>query len=103
MRREIYGALVGFAVGSVVVLAALAWMIARFVTPELRWWEVVHTSINAIMISIVLGGLEPVINFLEEKDVQSKYNPALHLGCRRNQSLIRVMSAMKSGIFAFPT
>jgi hypothetical protein len=37
------------------------------------------------------AGLEPVINFLEEKDVQSKYIPALRLGCRRSESLIRVM------------
>jgi hypothetical protein len=35
--------------------------------------------------------LEPVINFLEEKDVQSKYIRALRLGCRRNGKLIRVM------------
>ena len=57
MRREIYVALIAFVVGFVVMLAALAWVIVRFVTPEARWWDVLHTSINAIMISVVFGGL----------------------------------------------
>jgi 1,4-alpha-glucan branching enzyme len=35
--------------------------------------------------------LEPVINFLGEKDVQSIYNWALRLGCRRSPDPIRVM------------
>jgi hypothetical protein len=57
MRREIFGALVAFVVGFVVMLATWAWVIVRFVTPEARWWDVLHTSINAIMISVVFGGL----------------------------------------------
>ncbi len=57
MRRGIIGALIAFVVGSVVMLATLAWVIVRFVTPEERWWDVLHTSINAIMISVVFGGL----------------------------------------------
>lgn len=57
MRREIFVALIAFVVGFVVVLATLAWVIVRFVTPEARWWDVLHTSINAILISVVLGGL----------------------------------------------
>ena len=57
LRGEIFVAVVGFLVGFVVVLATLAWVIVRFVIPEARWWDVLHTSINAIMISIVLGGL----------------------------------------------
>jgi hypothetical protein len=32
-------------------------LIVRFVTPEARWWDVLHTSINAILISVVFGGL----------------------------------------------
>lgn len=57
MRREIFGALVAFVVGFVVMLATWAWVIVRFVTPEARWWDVLHTSITAIMISLVFGGL----------------------------------------------
>jgi hypothetical protein len=45
-RREIFGALAAFAVGLVVMLAILAWLIVRFVTPGARWWEVMHTSIT---------------------------------------------------------
>ena len=57
MRREIYVALAAFVIGTVVMLAILAWLIVRFVTPGARWWEVLHSSIDAILISIVLGGL----------------------------------------------
>lgn len=57
MRREIFISLIAFVIGFIVMLASLAWVIVRFVTPEARWWEVVHTSINAILISLVLGGL----------------------------------------------
>src|SRR5262245_60531643 len=57
MRQAIIGALIAFVVGFIVMLATLAWLIVRFVTPEARWWEVLHTSINAIMISVVFGGL----------------------------------------------
>ena len=39
----------------------------------------------------IQSSLEPVINFLAEKDVQSKYIPALSLGWRRSENLIRVM------------
>jgi hypothetical protein len=56
-RREIVVALIAFVVGFVVMLATLAWVIVRFVTPEARWWDVLHTSINAILISVVFGGL----------------------------------------------
>jgi hypothetical protein len=57
MRRGIVVTLVAFVVGFVVMLATLAWVIMRFVTPEARWWDVLHTSINVIMISVVFGGL----------------------------------------------
>jgi hypothetical protein len=57
MRREIFGACAAFVLGFVVMLAMLAWVIATFVTPEARWWDVLHTSISAIMISVVFGGL----------------------------------------------
>jgi len=56
-RREIYVAIVAFVVGFLVVLATLSWLIVRFVTPETRWWDVLHTSVNAILISVVFGGL----------------------------------------------
>src|SRR5262245_59786034 len=57
MRREIIASLIAFAVGFVAMLLTWAWVIVRFVTPGARWWEVLHTSVNAILISIVLGGL----------------------------------------------
>ncbi|HSU55071.1 MAG TPA: hypothetical protein VLT36_13520 [Candidatus Dormibacteraeota bacterium] len=57
MRREIWVALIAFVLGFVVVLASLSWLIVRFVTPEARWCDVLHTSINAILISVVFGGL----------------------------------------------
>lgn len=57
MRRGIIGALIAFVVGFVVTLAALAWLIVQFVTPEARWWDVLHTSLSALLISVVLGGL----------------------------------------------
>jgi hypothetical protein len=43
--------------------------------------------------------LEPVINFLKEKSVHCKYNPALSWGWQQNEKVIRVMSATKNGIF----
>jgi hypothetical protein len=57
LRRELLGTLVAFAVGFLVMLATFAWVIVRFVTPEARWWDVLHTSITGIMISVVFGGL----------------------------------------------
>ena len=57
MRRTIYGALLAFLAGFVVMLAAWAWLIARFVVPEGRWFDVLHASIEAILISFVFGGL----------------------------------------------
>jgi hypothetical protein len=56
-RRKITVTLVAFVVGFFVMLAALAWLITRFVTPEARWWDVLHASVSAILISFVLGGL----------------------------------------------
>jgi hypothetical protein len=57
LRREVCVALTAFVVGFVVVLAVLGWLMVRFVTPEAHWWNVLHTSITAIMISVVVGGL----------------------------------------------
>jgi len=56
-RQEIYASLIAFVVGFIGTLTLSAWVIVRFVTPEARWWDVVHTSINAIMISFVFGGM----------------------------------------------
>jgi hypothetical protein len=49
-----------------------------------------------------LLSLEPVMNFEGEKSVQSKYIPALRLGCRHDEQIIRVMSAMRNGPSALP-
>ena|SRR5947209_3982275 len=57
LRRELVVAFFAFLMGFVVVLAALAWLIVRFITPAARWWDVLHMSLNAILISVVFGGL----------------------------------------------
>ena len=56
-RLEIYASLVAFVVGFFGMLALWGWLIVRFVMPEVRWWDVVHTSVSAIMISFVFGGM----------------------------------------------
>ena len=57
MRRELYVAIIAFVVGFIGMLAAWGWVVVHFVVPEVRWWEVVHTSINAILVSFVIGGM----------------------------------------------
>jgi hypothetical protein len=57
MRREILVAFIAFVLGFVVTLVTLGWLIVHFVTPEAHWWDVLHTSINALLISVVFGGL----------------------------------------------
>jgi hypothetical protein len=52
---------------------------------------------GAVLIFIVAKMLEPVMHFFEEMSVLCKYIPALGLGCRRAEQVIRVTSAMKSG------
>src|SRR6266404_9050729 len=42
-----------FILGFIAVLLLLGWLIAHFVTPEAPWWDVLHTSFNAILISFV--------------------------------------------------
>ena len=56
-RREICVGLIAFFVGTVSMLAAFTWLIVRFVTPDARWWDILHTSIYAVLISIVFGSL----------------------------------------------
>lgn len=57
MRRELVVGLIAFVVGFVAMLAALAWVIVRFVVPEAHWWDVAHMCIHATWISLVFGGL----------------------------------------------
>ena len=57
MRREIIVALIAFVVGFVTMLATWVWLIVGFFIPEAPWWEILHTSLNAILISVVFGGL----------------------------------------------
>src|SRR3974390_2727014 len=47
---------VSFFVGFFAVFALIAWLIAHFIVPGDRWWEILHAGVNAILIS-VLGGL----------------------------------------------
>ena len=56
LRQTIYVGLIAFILGFAVVLAALGWLIASFVPPDGRWWDILHVSINAVLIS-VFGGL----------------------------------------------
>ena len=39
----------------VALLFLCGWLITRFVTPDARWWDILHTSLNAILISFVLA------------------------------------------------
>ena len=57
MRRELLVGIIAFVVGFVVMLATLAWLIVHFVLPEAHWWDVLHMCINALMISVIFGGL----------------------------------------------
>jgi hypothetical protein len=57
LRQMIYVCLIAFVVGFFAVLATLGWLIARFVAPDGRWWDILHVSIGAILISVVFGGL----------------------------------------------
>jgi len=56
LRQTIYTGLIAFVVGFVAVLATLGWLVASFVAPDGRWWDILHASLNAILIS-VFGGL----------------------------------------------
>jgi hypothetical protein len=42
-----------FLLGFVAVLLLLGWLIAHFVAPAARWWDVLHSGFNAIVISFV--------------------------------------------------
>lgn len=57
MRRETRIGLTAFFIGFIGMLVTLGWLIVHFVVPETRWWEIVHTGFNAIMISFVFGGM----------------------------------------------
>ena len=57
MHRELIAGLIAFVVGFIVMLAALAWLIVHFVAPDARWWDILHMCINALMISVIFGGL----------------------------------------------
>jgi len=56
MRQTLYAALAAFPVGFVLVLVALGLLVYHVVTPDARWWEILHISINSILIS-AFGGL----------------------------------------------
>ena len=55
MRREIFAAFIAFFVGFVAALVALGWLIQHFVSPESRWWEILHMGISSILISVLVG------------------------------------------------
>ena len=55
-RRELAVASIAFAVGFLVTATTLCWLIWRFAAPEAGWWDILHSAINLIPIS-VLGGL----------------------------------------------
>jgi len=56
LHREVYAGLIAFVVGFFVTLAALEWLLVRLVDPDTRWWQILHFSISATIISVI-GGL----------------------------------------------
>jgi hypothetical protein len=48
--------LFAFIIGFLGMLALLEWVLLRFVEPGTHWWEILHYSVNAIIISVVFGG-----------------------------------------------
>jgi cytochrome c biogenesis protein CcdA len=56
LRQMIYLGLLSFVLGFVAVLAIIGWLVAHFVAPDGRWWDILHASVNAILISF-FGGL----------------------------------------------
>src|SRR5204863_8454267 len=42
-----------FIIGFIAAMFLMGWIIARFVAPEARWWDILHTSFNSILISFV--------------------------------------------------
>jgi len=56
-RQVIFVGLISFVVGFVVTLAALAWLMMRFGIADEHWGTILHLSIIAFLISLVLGGL----------------------------------------------
>jgi hypothetical protein len=54
-RREVYGAIVSFVVGFLGAAVTCGWLILRFMGPETRWWEIPHTIIVAMGVSLIAG------------------------------------------------
>jgi len=42
-----------FTLGFIAVLSLLGWLVAHFIAPEARWWDILHSSFNAILMSFV--------------------------------------------------
>jgi hypothetical protein len=57
MRRELVAGLVGFVGGFVGALVTFGWLIVQFVPADAHWWDLLHTCINALIISFIFGGL----------------------------------------------
>jgi len=56
-RRELVVSFLAFILGFIIARAAIARLTVQYIAPDARWWDVLHTSINAILISFVFGGL----------------------------------------------
>ena len=54
-RQDIIVGFSTFVLSFVALLLLCGWLITRFVTPDARWWDILHTSLNAILISFVLA------------------------------------------------
>ncbi|HLX71027.1 MAG TPA: hypothetical protein VKV04_15480 [Verrucomicrobiae bacterium] len=50
-------ALIAFVIGFLGMLALFEWLILRFVAPDGHWFEILHVSMNALLISVLVGGL----------------------------------------------
>ena len=59
--RELFGGVIVFVAGFIVMLAALLWLYAYLVSPEASGWEILNLLPNAIIIAFLFGGLSAVL------------------------------------------
>jgi hypothetical protein len=56
LRQLVAVALVAFVVGMTAVLIFISWLMWRFVEPDTPWYELLHMSINGLVLGVI-GGL----------------------------------------------
>lgn len=55
LRLEIVAGLIAFVLGFIGALIAAGWLITHFVEPDTPWWQILHTSVSAIIIAVLAG------------------------------------------------